>query len=296
MISQLLLAGLLLLSSGDVPADATGIPDAGFSAGWAKSGPELIFREQDLFGHIDGGADLFLEFGFVALRIQNYESDGGEIGLEVYEMESPEAALGIYLMKCGREQPLADEPLPVRHSWNRYQTTLLGGSRFVQVNSFTGKRDLVPDMIALARACARALPAEREADPFRSLPIRDLIPGSERIVRGPLGLESLLPFVSRDVLLLQGEHFAIAGRYRGPDAEVFTRVIVEYGFLADAREVFDLLHDWAPGVQVIEILEEHGNWFSFMDYRGRFGSVHLRSTELFLKADLPGRPRPTDDP
>jgi hypothetical protein len=90
------------------PVVQTILPDSGFAPGWEKSEALRTFTGQDLFNHIDGGAELFLEFGFVKLSVQAYASGKAELTLNAYEMESSASALGIYLMKMGRETPFAE--------------------------------------------------------------------------------------------------------------------------------------------------------------------------------------------
>ena len=59
-------------------------PKDNFVKGWVKSGQTLRFTKNDLYGHINGGAELFLEFGFNELLVQRYEKGGEEITLEIY--------------------------------------------------------------------------------------------------------------------------------------------------------------------------------------------------------------------
>jgi len=86
------------------------LPEDNSVAGWVKSERLLRFEKNNLFDYIDGGAELFLEFGFDKLLVQRYKRVGGkgdeEIAVEIYEMESPESALGIYLIKTGKETPI----------------------------------------------------------------------------------------------------------------------------------------------------------------------------------------------
>ena len=57
------------------------IPPATFAPGWAAAGALRTFSGQDLFNQIDGGAELFLEFGFANLRLQAYARDKSELTL-----------------------------------------------------------------------------------------------------------------------------------------------------------------------------------------------------------------------
>lgn len=49
-----------------------------------------------LWGHIDGGADLYLEYGFDKLLFQEIEWNGFKFRVEYYRMKDAEAAYGIY--------------------------------------------------------------------------------------------------------------------------------------------------------------------------------------------------------
>ena len=107
------------------------IPEPGFAPGWAKAGQLRTFTGQDLFNQIDGGAELFLEFGFAKLRLQAYARDKAELTLNAYEMESAASALGVYLMKMGRETPFPE--IAARNSGEEVQVTILKGRYFIQV-------------------------------------------------------------------------------------------------------------------------------------------------------------------
>ena len=81
------------------------VPPDSFAPGWKKSGALREFPGSRLFDHIDGGAELFLEFGFKRLCLQRYEKGKDVLALEIYEMESPEAALGLYLISAAGRLP-----------------------------------------------------------------------------------------------------------------------------------------------------------------------------------------------
>jgi len=285
-MGSLLLAVAFLLTARSVPVDEFKLPGAGFAEGWAPEGPQLRFSAHDLYGHIDGGAELFLEFGFQELHVQDYRRGEGEIALELYRMAEPKAALGIYLMKCGQES--ASDDLPVRHSAQRYQITFVQGAVFGLVNNFAGDPAHLPAMLALAREAAARIPAGGAEDCFASLPVEDRIPGSERILRGPYGLESFFTLGRGDILGLGGRVFAVLADYEGRQGEDFSRLVVDYPYRQDAVSAFTALRQGLD--PQYRILEEHEDWFSFEDSQGRFGSADLRSVQLTLKLGLIERP------
>ncbi|MDH4157788.1 MAG: hypothetical protein OEW00_10990 [candidate division Zixibacteria bacterium] len=275
---------LLLLTAG--VAAQPQVPDDNFIEGWTKSDPLLIFAGNDLYGHIDGGAELFHEFGFNELLVQRYTGDGHEIDLEVYRMTGPEAALGIYLMKCGRETPV--EGIIARSSGDHYQYAIVKGNCFIQVNSFSGDEALRPVMTALARQVLKLIPDEKPADLFRHLPPDNLVPHSERLIRGPYALQPVFTFGQDDVLQLGGIVFGVLGKYTDADDSVYTQIVIPYPDSGKAKSAYrNLVNNLDP---YLKVLEKTASSFIFKDYRDRFGSAEISGAVLTLRINLRQKP------
>ncbi|RPI04869.1 MAG: hypothetical protein EHM64_08550, partial [Ignavibacteriae bacterium] len=90
-----LLCSLLLSSMLTAQHSSPTLPDS--IGGWTRSDPVTIYSGTDLFKLIDGGADIFLEYGFKKVVVQRY-SDRNEnsIDIEIYEMEDSSSAYGIF--------------------------------------------------------------------------------------------------------------------------------------------------------------------------------------------------------
>src|SRR5512135_601814 len=99
--------------------DASLVPADNAVAGWKRSEAVRVFGGADLYGYIDGGAELFLEFGFDRLTLQKFRSGKNELAVEIYRMADPVAATGVYLMKCGKAT--RDPSFAARHTINRHQ-------------------------------------------------------------------------------------------------------------------------------------------------------------------------------
>ncbi|MCJ7587849.1 MAG: hypothetical protein MUQ00_08130, partial [Candidatus Aminicenantes bacterium] len=73
-----ILAGTLILTAAfwgqgkDLP------PAADFAPGWSL-GDKLVFVKGNLYDFIDGGADLYLEFGFERVLVQRYKNGEAEL-------------------------------------------------------------------------------------------------------------------------------------------------------------------------------------------------------------------------
>ncbi|MFA7211970.1 MAG: DUF6599 family protein, partial [Bacteroidales bacterium] len=55
---------------------------------------------QSLYGFMNGGSELFLEYGFINMTGQHITFSGKTFGIEYYLMETEEAAFGIYSVHC----------------------------------------------------------------------------------------------------------------------------------------------------------------------------------------------------
>ena len=262
------------------------IPGDGFSAGWKKAGPVRTFIKQDLFNHIDGGAELYLEFGFVKLAVQPYTNGKAELGLEAYEMESPAAALGIYLIQAGRESGWPE--IKARNSSEDAQIAAVKGLFFVKINNFEGGGGVKPAMIALINTVLAGVAADPSADPFAVLPLEGRIPGTERLIRGPVGLQPYFTFGEGDILGLGGKIFAVLADYREGDGSFSTRLIIDYGTPAPASAVFENLRTNLD--PYLTIVETQPRSFVFRDYQRKFGRAALGERVLEIRFKLSRRP------
>ena len=278
---------------------APAVPEDGFAPGWLRSGPTMRFTPTTLFDYIDGGAELFLEFGFKELVVQRYSRAASELTLEVYRMESPEAALGIYLARSDSETPLSG--IRARNTGSPQQVMVLKGSVFLQVNNFEGGEESLPVMAALVNRALEHIAEGRQVTLLQNLPRENLVPGSEALVRGQFGLQPIFTFGSGDVLLLGGKVFAVVGDYREdgagqdaePDAATYTRLMVLYPGRSAARRAYaHLVANLDPYLEVLRKSAggSGGTGFVFRDYQGKFGLVELRGRLMDIKVNLSKEP------
>jgi len=286
-----LVAGLVAALTTVVSAfadNATLIPGQ-FAPGWVKSGEILRFVKNDLYGHIDGGAELFHEFGFDELVMQRYSKGEQELSLEIYVMSSAESALGIYLKMCGKEKP--NPAIKTRHTANRMQFTLLKSNYFIQVNNTHGDSAVVPDMVILANRVTDKIPAGRPVTLFNVLPREDaqeLVTGSELLVRGQYGLQPIFTFGRGDILMLNGEVFGVVADYADSAGVTWTRLLIEYPDTNRASVAFDNLVAKLDSTLVIQ--SRTAGWFSFKDYQSEYGCAALTGKLLDIHLHLPRDP------
>jgi len=260
------------------------IPAATFAPGWDAAGALRTFTGPDLFNQIDGGAELFLEFGFVGLRLQAYARDKAELTLGAYEMESAAAALGVYLMKMGRETPFPE--IAARNSGEEAQITIVKGRYFVQVDNLGDIPASKAEAAALANAFLAGVNAESGPTPLDALPAEDRVPGSERLIRGPYGLQPYFTFGEGDILSLGGRVFGALASYRTPDGAACYRLIVPYPDAGASAAA--LAHLKANLDTYIKVTADRPDGFDFVDFQSKKGSVARSGAVLDIRFNVGG--------
>ncbi len=194
------------------PAQTNSPPD-GLPEGWTRSASPRTFSGEALYDHIDGGAEIFLELGFRTCIVSRYAGPGeAEVVLESYEMMDSAAALGIYLMNCGRETP--DGSLSDRNTVGRTQVRAVKGCLYLVATAGAAGPDVRVALLGSVRAALARAPAAPAPACLSWIPETGQAAGSLRIARGPLGLQASLPFVDSDVLMLAaGRATAVSADY-----------------------------------------------------------------------------------
>jgi len=124
-----LLIFLLLLPDFLIPQDFTCLPNCTI----VRSSE---FNGEGLWGHINGGADLYLEYGFTKLRFYELRVENFTFRLEDYEMTDEDAAFGIYSLSKFKCFETSD--LPADNCISQYQTQLLLSNHYISIVNSTG--------------------------------------------------------------------------------------------------------------------------------------------------------------
>ena len=284
-ISTILIIFIFSFSSSNLTAQVT-LPSDEFIQGWKKNDKPLHFEKENLFDYINGGAEIFHEFGFKDLIVQSYKNGEEEIVLELYQMESFESALAIYLTRKGKENPVKD--IPARSTGNRYQFTILCGHYLIQVNNFSGNEMLIPTMTKLIQPVLTEIPEGNYFNIFDNLPKENLVKGSERLIRGIYSLRPIFTFGEGDIFQLGGKIFGVIGDYEDENMENYSQIIIEY---PDAKRsekaVENLIDNFDP---YHTILSKKEDWFIFEDYQQKFGIVNRVDKKLDIKIKLESMP------
>jgi hypothetical protein len=143
------------------------------------------YEGKALYGYIDGGADLYREYGFVRLTVQALALDGEEYSAEVYRMVDDSAAFGIFSISASD----GSGSLGPHSTSTLYQSQFATGPFFVRVVNYTGS----PGAAKRSEQMASVIRARTGAVPFQLPEVLRKFQGESgrvRYVRGPVGIQN----------------------------------------------------------------------------------------------------------
>jgi hypothetical protein len=252
------------------------LPSGGEAAGWVQEGDAQDFAGEDLYTYIDGGAEIYQEYGFRRVVVRDYKDAGGRsVNLELFEMASPEAAFGMFTFKrSGRGKVLR---LGGGGELEDYYLNFWKG-RFL--GTLTGF-DSDPATLAGLQALAAAVDAKiaDAADPpelLAALPTAGLRSGSVKYLKGPLGLNNIYAFYTA-----KGLRFAAA--VKGDYADGSSLIVLDYGTdAARAKAWTDLRAGLEASGKFKPTNGRTGEEPIYQDPKGRFVAFRPSASRLLV--------------
>ena len=190
------------------------LPEDNAAPGWTRDGEPQEYEGQDLYTYIDGGAEIYHEYGFRRVIVQDYKNAGGKsVSLEIFEMETPAAAFGMFTFKrSGKGKVLK---LGGGAELEAYYLNYWNGRFLVTLTGFDEAGETIEALGAMARAVETRIREHGSAAApalVSALPEEGLVPGSVKYLRGLLGLNNIYPFyTARGLAFVE----AVKGVYEG---------------------------------------------------------------------------------
>lgn len=181
----------------------TYLPTDGEIGTWQPTGsPEQAIGE-DLFVLINGGAEIYHEYGFKQVIMQSYENANEKsINLEIYEMENSASAFGIYSFKTGargKEIPFGDKALLEDYYLNFWK-----GNFLVTITGFDSEPETIDGLITIANAIDSKIKKKGQLPLLIDLlPAENLNKVSTKYLKGNLALFNNYDFGSGGIFGLK---------------------------------------------------------------------------------------------
>lgn len=239
---------------------ASFLPLSGDVKGWSMNDSFEEYKGEDLFFYINGGAEIYHEYGFERVIVQDYSSTNGKsVSLEIYEMTDPSSAYGMYSFKStgdgktldlGNEGKLQDYYL---NFWkDKYIITLTG---------FDEEEETIKGLQSLANATdiriKTAAPSEMPAI-VHMLPKKGLESQDVKYFQGNLGLFNSYPFTTKSIFKVKE---AIKGTYK----EGYDIYIIQYESEKASHQIFQVAADGLKNESRYKSLKAKSNALELID-------------------------------
>ncbi|MCU0287783.1 MAG: hypothetical protein MUF15_15510 [Acidobacteria bacterium] len=183
--------------------------------------PDYV-KGDDLFLLINGGAEIYHEYGFKQAVAQTFKKKDGKAGggfnVEIYEMLEPEAAYGIYTFKTGEKGWALD--IGDEGKLEDYYLNMRKGNFLVTITGFDPGEETIAGIIEAARAIALKIKTTGPGtipSLIRMLPAvykNHLKPNGIKYLKGNLALFNQYEFDSSNIFGLKEGVMADYGDFR----------------------------------------------------------------------------------
>lgn len=172
------------LRTGGLDADLLGLlPKPGELSEFRLASAPDFYGPDNLWEYIDGAADQYLLYGFRKVITTQYDvgADSSAANVEIYCMDSPTHAFGIYAAeRSPEEQPVA---IGVQGYMGPDVLNFYKGPYYVKMISFATSKDASAPLVKMGRSIARKIPGKfAEPEIFRYFPAENRVKWSERYI------------------------------------------------------------------------------------------------------------------
>lgn len=227
--------------------------------GWSIVDPPAIFEGEYLYDHIDGGADLYLEYGFVRVLTGKFSDlNNNVIQVEVYEMKDDAAAFGIFSVNHSRSE--SNRKFGDGSVIGDGYVVFYKSNYYVNVSWVTRQDDVDDEMQQLAGAVDRKIGKTDLLPGFlRKLATSDELSGVIYF-RGNIGLSNIYYFDYKDIFHVEN----------GYNFQFGTNNILLFEYLEQsASDVFSELKETLSASRRFNGLEMAFQGFLISDSKGR---------------------------
>jgi hypothetical protein len=260
---------LLPLAGLKAQTAAEALPGADFQPGWEASYEALAYEGEDLFFLINGGADLYMEYGFVDVAaVELNHPEKGSVYIELYRMDSDSAAFGIFSLRKGNlTMEINSGPWIVYgedflHVWH--------GPFYLSVSGGRLQKDARLQVFAsLIGHLTEKAPAENNL-PALFHEYRDAGFKSAAYIMGPLALNNIYNFGHENVFRTS-EGLAL-------EMETHRELVFSYSDNQTAGDTFNAVAQFMEGAGRFSQFNRDGESFSVKDRQNNQIDVSLKGS------------------
>jgi len=226
--------------------------------GWKIAGDDRVYDRDTLYEYIDGGAELYLSYGFEKVISRTYvKPDQPHIVVDLFDMGSSRDAFGVF--SHGMET--VDETFGQGSQYTAGMMLFWKSRFFVSILAYPETAESKDAVFDLSRAIEAAIPEDGPLPEILAfLPERGLVRESVRYFHHHAWLNAYCFIAAQNVLHLDGEVDAVLGRYGEESRSVL--LLVSYEEEQDARRAYeDFTAYYQPELSEERVVRiEDGTW------------------------------------
>jgi hypothetical protein len=230
---------------------------------WHAVDSVRVFTGEELYTLIDGGADMYLEYGFQRVITAEYENpQERSIKLEIYEMTDAEAAAGLFSLNIGTQ----GKQVAIGNEGRQYDYHIMfWKNRFLV---FVSGNDTLKETSAGIRTIASTVNEKlgtlgKKPAILEYLPSKDL--KKSTFLRGILSLSSLYTFDTKNIF---GMKDGIVGNYSTHSCFIF-----HYSSEKEAEEGYK---------NAFGVLRSSNRFKGFNESSGHLTMIDLKNSHLCI--------------
>lgn len=220
----------------------------------------------ELFFLINGGADLYLEYGFVQVVSADYSNEAGSsMHIEIFEMKDRPAAYGIYTLQHMRD----DDPDEIGEKGQIIKNNaLMIKDRYVVKMHAKFPEDRLQELLKTTADLISSRIIVKELKPLLLpflLPMQDNDFPQVRFIRGPIALRNIFYFHSEDIFNVDD---GVVGIYQDYTIFIFQypgslKAIQQFNMARSQFEKSDRYSSFFTQKNQFQMIDNKGNKIQF---------------------------------
>ena len=204
--------------------------------GWKATRKDGIYGRDNLYDYINGGAELYLSYGFQKAANRTYErSDQPDIVVDLFDMGTSVNAYGVF----SHSMETIDKAYGQGSQYSEGLLLFWKDRYYLSIMSYPETPESKKALLALGRKIEAAIKGEGPLPDILDLLPQDLlIPESIRYFRHYAWLNSHYFIADTNILQINDDTNGVLAKYRDGDKK-FLLLLVEYKNSQDAREGHD---------------------------------------------------------
>lgn len=224
---------------------------------WRAEDPDRRHDPESIFNYIDGHAEVFLAYSMRGCVARRYSGEDVDIVLDVFEMETPADAFGVFTHDLEGEAVSIGEDSRYRWGWLSFWQ----GRVFVSITAEDDTETVRKAVLELGRLVAEAAPGESAMPPIvKELPAEGLDRASIRYLYHPQILAWHEPSASRDPLGMGDADVPVALAEYRRDGATARVLVAEFGTAVRAAAGLDGVQRAFGVTTDVRRIEGSGQW------------------------------------